>query len=179
MGGQIDKENLISAVNALSKSKDIMIMELRLKGEDHCDSSYVEVLFPYYSGNRDAICVDFEGETYQEMLFSIVQGINDALADAENRIKENRLELKNAPTYRVCNRCGSSRLYELEFRTDYALPRLDHPVNAGTPELSQDALPYRISGTFCMGCREFCDPVIHIGSLPKAKNENGSDEDGE
>ena len=60
-------------------------------------------------------------------------------------------------TCQVCKRCGGLRIYEVEFRTDYAMPRIFEPVNEGTPALPQEDIPYRISGTYCMDCQSFCD----------------------
>ena len=69
---------------------------------------------------------------------------------------------KNLPpqpekTCQFCRRCGGTRLYEVEFRTDYATPRIFEPVNEGTPALPQEDIPYRLSGTYCMDCQSFCD----------------------
>ena len=58
-----------------------------------------------------------------------------------------------------CIECGSSEVYEVEFRTDYAKARLLNPMNDGLPEIGNDDLPYRLSGCYCNSCKSLVSSV--------------------
>ena len=86
----INKEKLIEAVNALSKTGEVNVIEILIFGQDDVDGNYMEVYIP---GNNEAITTGFDGETYDEILASIVQEINKQLDETAQNILENKLIL--------------------------------------------------------------------------------------
>ena len=55
---------------------------------------------------------------------------------------------------RRCIECGSARVYEIEFRTDYTNARKIEPVN-NSKEIFNDDLPHYLDGYYCDRCRKF------------------------
>lgn len=55
----------------------------------------------------------------------------------------------------VCVECRSDNVHDVEFRTDYSHARLISAMNDGTKEISNDDLPYRLSGYYCGDCHAF------------------------
>lgn len=56
-----------------------------------------------------------------------------------------------------CMKCGSRRVYSVEFRTDYANARDFTPVNDNLPYEPYIEIPYRMNGYYCMDCDAFCN----------------------
>ncbi len=55
-----------------------------------------------------------------------------------------------------CQKCNSSKIYSVEFRTDYAKPRSFYPENMDSSAIEDEEIPYRMKGYYCMDCDSFC-----------------------
>lgn len=55
-----------------------------------------------------------------------------------------------------CKECGGTNVYDVEFRTDYACPRMFDPANDDLPELEPKDAPSYMRGYYCMACDHFC-----------------------
>ena len=58
------------------------------------------------------------------------------------------------PDKKRCIECGSARVYEIEFRTDYTNARKIEPVN-NSKEINNEDLPYYLDGYYCDRCKKF------------------------
>lgn len=55
-----------------------------------------------------------------------------------------------------CQKCNGNKIYEVEFRTDYAKPRNFYPANKDLPIIEDDEIPYYMDGHYCIDCDSFC-----------------------
>jgi hypothetical protein len=63
---------------------------------------------------------------------------------------------------KVCTDCGSTDVYEIEFRTDYSYASSIGPINEPKYHgkyVTNDDLPYRLYGCYCHGCRSLCSTI--------------------
>lgn len=177
----IDKEKLMAEVNALSTNGEVRVTAIELSGQDqYCarSSMFIHLTLADVAVTDAVFRLPIQGETHQELYISMVQAINDKLDELATLFKGNRLKPKlwNVPSYQVCAKCGGTRLYSMEFRTDRAIPRLYSPINEGTPEIQQKDIPYCVGGSFCMDCGSFCETVVHLGKMPGTVEEEDDDE---
>ena len=93
----VDKEKLIETVNALSQNEDVFITGIEIFGQDDVDGNYLEVQLP---GNGEPILTGFDGDTYDEILMSIVREINIKLDELAENIRGSKLTLNNAKSIR-------------------------------------------------------------------------------
>lgn len=97
MRNPIDKEKLIETVNALSVTGDVYITIVEIFGQDDVDGNYLEVRLP---GDDELILTGFDGETFDEILVSIVREINSKLDELAEEIRGNKLKLKSEASHR-------------------------------------------------------------------------------
>ena len=160
---RIDGRKLMEDVNGLSSLISVDGMILHGGGQPHLAEVAISC-----DGGVERGQISFGGETQEAAYASLVNAINERLARYADKIREMQLRPKGAHDYQACKTCGGTRLYRLEFRTDNAPPRLYDPVNEGTPEISQDDVPCRVGGTYCMDCDGFCETETRFGDLPAA-----------
>ena len=177
----IDKGRLMAEVNALSPKGEVRVTAVDLSGQDqYCtrSSMTVHLSLTDLTVTDAVIALPIRGETHQELYISMVQAVNDKLNELSGLFKGNCLQPKlwSVPSYQVCAKCGGTKLYNMEFRTDYAVPRLYDPINGGTPEIWPEDVPYRRGGAFCMDCGSFCETVTRLGKMPGAAEEAEDDE---
>lgn len=123
--------------------------------------------------------IPFTGRTFQEAYQSLLNEVNEKVRIFSRNVYEMRMmpKIGGLKQYQICRKCGGTRLYEFEFRTDCAAPRLYTPVNADTPEITQAEIPYRVEGTYCMDCQGFRDTDIRYGVLENMEDADGNDGD--
>lgn len=164
----IDIGELINEVNGLSKSKTVQVSEIQLaaKGEEHIAKVTV-------TGNLNGeFSLSFKGADYETALINLLNAINDYLSNLSRGIYGHRIKTTKSryPQYKVCRKCGGHRIYYMDFRTDYAIPRSYSPLNKGVKELGQEDLPYHVEGEYCMDCNDFCETDEKFGYVPSEKN---------
>lgn len=86
----IDKEKLMEAVNALSKTEEVFVTYIEIFGQDDTDGNYLEIRLP---GMSESVGTGFEGETYDEILADIVREINATLEQFAKEFLDNKLIL--------------------------------------------------------------------------------------
>lgn len=123
--------------------------------------------------------IPFSGRTFQEAYQSLLNEVNEKVRIFSHNVYKMQMTPKmgGLKQYQICRKCGGTHLYEFEFRTDCAAPRIYNPVNTGTPEITQDEIPYRVEGTYCMDCQGFCDTDIRYGMLENAEDTDDNDGD--
>ena len=162
---QIDGERLLRALNALSES--IRVPNLYLNDPENGKPHMADVTLLRENSPDQYWQIAFDGSCHEDAYGAFINALNDKLEAQAKSFQSLQVIPKAAglQQYEVCAICGGHRLYLLEFRSDYAPPRLYEPVNQGTPEISQSDVPYRISGTYCMDCHNFCETRHRIGTL--------------
>lgn len=162
----IDAELLREKVDACSST--IHISQVRIACREN-GGHEADVYYFQSGGHKLTGTISFSGDTFQDAFNSLLNMLNDLVRKYSNNIRKMLLTPKDSAQeqYQVCRNCGGTNLYALEFRTDYAVPRKYGPVNAGTPEITQDDVPYYVDGIYCMDCKSFCDTDTRYGSLEK------------
>jgi len=171
----IDLEQLQKQVNALSGEIAVNAIQLSETAER---SHRAEITLQLDREKKLDGTVIFQGQTHEEAYQSLVNAINQAVRTLSDSVRIKQLPLKDMESYQACRRCGGTRLYDLEFRTDYAKARKHDAVNPGSPELTDDDVPYYVSGTFCMDCQSFCETDQVLGSIQKNASVGDVKEDG-
>ena len=180
MEEHINKKELMAEVNALSSKGAVKVTNMESVGQDVCSQNgiYVHFSLPKLSSSDFVFFIPIAGETCRELYVNIIQAINDKLCELADAFKKLQLtpKLWSIPHHEVCAKCGGANLYNMEFRTDYAVPRLYSPINEGTPDIEQEDVPYRMGGAYCMDCGAFCETVTRLGKLPDAGEEADGEE---
>lgn len=168
----IDSELLKEKVEECSSI--IHISQVRIACQEN-GGHEADVFYFQPGGSKISGVVPFSGATFQEAFCSLVNALNTLVGNYSKNVRKMLLKPHGGGLrqYQVCSKCGGTNLYELEFRTDYAIPGKTDPVNAGTPELKPEDLPYRIGGTFCKDCEAFCSTETRYGV--QSEEENLSD----
>ena len=156
----IDGERLKNEVDALSAV--IHVSQVRISAQDGQDHEADLFVFLPKGGTQEGT-VTFQGRTYDEAFQSLVNTVNQKLCRYTRRVRDMQILPKTGKRYEVCGQCGGTRLYYFEFRTDYAAPGQYDPVNEGTPTITQEDVPYRVGGTYCMDCGSFCNTETRLG----------------
>ncbi len=161
----IDGERLLKELNELSG--DVMVPRFHINSPANGIPHLADVVIRREHGQDISWTVSFGGEQHEDAYISFVNALNKKLAAQADEFQHMEVFPKqnSYPGYKVCRRCGGHRLYHLEFRTDHAAPRLYDPVNAESPQISQDDVPYRVSGTYCLDCDSFCETRTVLGRL--------------
>lgn len=165
----IDIGELISEVNVLSKSKTVQVSEIQLatKGkEEHIAKVTVTASL------NGKFSLSFKAADYETALINLLNAINDYLSNLSKGIYGQRIKTMKSryPRYKVCRKCGGHRIYYMDFRTDYAIPKSYSPLNNGVKELEQEDLPYHVEGEYCMDCDNFCETDERFGYIPSEEN---------
>ena len=161
----IDGERLLKELNELSG--DVMVPRFHINSPTNSIPHLADVVIRREHGQDISWTVSFGGEQHEDAYISFVNALNKKLAAQADEFQHMEVLPKQNgyPSYKVCRCCGGHRLYHLEFRTDHAAPQLYDPVNAESPQISQDDVPYRVSGTYCLDCDSFCETRTVLGRL--------------
>lgn len=173
---EIDAEQLLEKAN--ESSSLIHFARIRIGCQD--DGGHeADIYYFQAGGHRLDGTVSFSGRTFLEAYQSLLNAVNKKVRLFSCNIRKMLMtpKISGLEQHQICRSCGGTRLYTFEFRTDYAVPRIYSPVNKGTPEITQDDVPYRVGGTYCMDCHSFCDTDISYGMLKSLEESDNSDED--